>query len=1531
MRAPCLSFTLNDDDGEEEEAIRPRQKSSFSPSTAASVDSKFSSSSSSSSGHSSCSSASSFTPLVPTETSSCSSPKLSYGPSPSPFGPQLPPSSSFTSETKKSSRSFSILVSNNDVSSVSSPGARHKTALPSSSSSSSNQETFASSSLLSPVSPSTSAPSLPSGVPYRPVFNSSKSKSFQKSLVTSSSSSSAFSSTSLFSSQTRRKLQRGEDTCSQSSIYSGSTTATSCIASSSSSVCNTSLSPSSLSSAHMDRERSSLPLHFGSGSPSSSAPLSHSTSSSVKTPSSSTNGGEEERHSSNRQERTSSSPSLGPTTSQAREPLRKRRGMRSGWDDAEEETHDPNGDGPQGDKVTGTSSSSSFLKRNSFEEERKGRRDSEKDGDYLDDINDMLDRVWYDRDEGTGISLGDYYDRDEEQRDWLKKREEKLQRLCQASLRKNQQHSWRMQQRNADNEIWEKDRLRRSGIGERTEVDLDAFAHQDGEDDTKEHVICRNIRPPFLEGFDVSQDHTPLMVQDATSDMNVLAKKGSAILRFVKDQEDRSAVRQRFWELAGSTLGSLLQTGEQGSTEIAKKLGEGQQKTVSGNQEVSELEMKKRKKRRKGWGYGGGVDEEGGEEDREGFRQQNQFASALKDSKTQATSEFARTQTIDEQRKSLPVYTVRNEFLEVVREHQIVIVVGETGSGKTTQLTQYLYEAGYCSPPAPSSSSSLLEQDSKKKEKESLSTFLPPSKRKEAKESRRLYRNPAEGSDAQEEQEEDLASSSSSALRIPNPSSSANLVVMTPSVTLIGCTQPRRVAAVSVAKRVAEEVGTDLGQEVGYAIRFEDCTSSRTRIKYMTDGVLLRESLSDADLDKYTAVIMDEAHERSLNTDVLFGLLRGVVSRRHDFRLIVTSATMDAERFANFFGGAVIFHIPGRTFPVDVEFSRSLPDDYVDAAVQKCLAVHCSTPWRKKTPKKNKKREGEEKDLQGEGEDSNIGVKKERSDHEKDRRSIEGDTKKEKREGGSLEEEKDEEKKKGDNDEEDFEENGGDILIFMSGQDDIEVTCLLLAERLGQLGEKVPPLTILPIYSQLPADLQAKIFEPSMYRKVIVATNIAETSLTVDGIKYVIDTGFCKTKIYNSKIGMDALQLTPISQANANQRKGRAGRTGPGVCYRLYTERVFLKEFLPNTIPEIQRTNLSNVVLLLKSIGVKDILTFDLMDSPSQETIVNAMYQLWVLGALDNIGNLTPLGRKMIMFPLDPTLSKMLISAEKEHATREMATIVSMLSVPNIFYTPKEKQDDAEAIKEKFFVPESDHLTLLNVYQQWKKNAYNSAWCTKHFIQPRAMAKAREVRSQLLDIMEQQGMPDVSCGTDWDVIRKAICAGYFHHAAKLRGIGEYVNLRSSIPCFLHPSSALYGGGQQPDYVVYHEVILTTKEYMRNVTAVEARWLAELGPMYFTIRRMGESGRETHERDEDENRLAEALFQAEIRKAAEQQRLSLEIELEREKKKQEFSVAVPGRRRMKKPVFNGSTVSSSSCSTSRPLRPVILSHDDESEE
>jgi pre-mRNA-splicing factor ATP-dependent RNA helicase DHX38/PRP16 len=612
---------------------------------------------------------------------------------------------------------------------------------------------------------------------------------------------------------------------------------------------------------------------------------------------------------------------------------------------------------------------------------------------------------------------------------------------------------------------------------------------------------------------------------------------------------------------------------------------------------------------------------------------------------------------------------------------------------------------------------------------------------------------------------------------------------------LIGCTQPRRVAAMSVAKRVSEEMEVRLGGLVGYAIRFEDCTSKETKIKYMTDGVLLRESLVESDLDKYSCIIMDEAHERALNTDVLMGLIKKVLARRRDLKLIVTSATMNSDRFSRFYGGAPEFIIPGRTFPVDIQYSRSPCEDYVDAAVKQVLAIHVS-------------------------------------------------------------------------------QGPGDILVFMTGQEDIEITCELVAERLKLLNDP-PKLSILPIYSQMPADLQAKIFDRAApgVRKVIVATNIAETSLTVDGIMYVVDSGFSKLKVYNPKMGMDTLQITPVSQANASQRAGRAGRTGPGKCFHLYTERAFRDEFYIQTIPEIQRTNLANTVLLLKSLGVKDLLDFDFMDPPPQDTITTSLFDLWALGALDNIGDLTPLGRTMTAFPMDPSLAKLIITAVDYGCSEEMLTIVAMLSVPSVFYRPKERQEESDAAREKFFVPESDHLTLLHVYTQWKVNHYSDGWCVRHFLHPKALRRAKEIRDQIRDIMEKQKMALVSCGTDWDVIRKCICSGYYHQAAKVKGIGEYINLRTSVTIQLHPTSALYGLGYLPDYVVYHELILTSKEYMSCVTSVDPHWLADLGAVFYSIKEKGYSARDKRVTEVEFNRKAELEAKMAEDKAREERRIA----------------------------------------------------------
>src|SRR5277367_2940217 len=507
---------------------------------------------------------------------------------------------------------------------------------------------------------------------------------------------------------------------------------------------------------------------------------------------------------------------------------------------------------------------------------------------------------------------------------------------------------------------------------------------------------------------------------------------------------------------------------------------------------------------------------------------------------------------------------------------------------------------------------------------------------------------------------------------------------------------------------------------------------------------------------------------------------------------------MNSKRFSDFYGGAPEFFIPGRTFPVDVQYHRSPCEDYVDSAVRQILAIHVSQP-------------------------------------------------------------------------------AGDILCFMTGQEDIEITCELVEERLKLLNDP-PKLSILPIYSQMPADLQAKIFDkaPPGVRKLIVATNIAETSLTVDGIMYVVDAGFSKLKVYNPRMGMDTLQITPISQANAKQRSGRAGRTGPGKSYHLYTEMAFRDEFYIQTIPEIQRTNLANTVLLLKSLGVKDLLDFDFMDPPPQDTITTSLFDLWSLGALDNIGDLTPMGRRMTAFPMDPSLAKLLItSSELYGCSEEILTIVSMLSVPSVFYRPKERQEESDAAREKFFVPESDHLTYLHVYSQWKSNGYSDGWCIRHFLHPKSLRRAKEIREQLLDIMKVQKMSMVSCGTDWDVIRKCICSGYYHQAAKVKGIGEYINLRTSVTVQLHPTSALYGLGYLPDYVVYHELILTSKEYMSCVTSVDPHWLADLGGVFYSLKSRENVGRDKKIVESEFNRKIEIEKQMKEDREREARRLERE--------------------------------------------------------
>jgi pre-mRNA-splicing factor ATP-dependent RNA helicase DHX38/PRP16 len=344
----------------------------------------------------------------------------------------------------------------------------------------------------------------------------------------------------------------------------------------------------------------------------------------------------------------------------------------------------------------------------------------------------------------------------------------------------------------------------------------------------------------------------------------------------------------------------------------------------------------------------------------------------------------------------------------------------------------------------------------------------------------------------------------------------------------------------------------------------------------------------------------------------------------------------------------------------------------------------------------------------------------------------------------------------------------------------------------------------------------------------------------------------------------------------------------------LYTDRQFREELMESAVPEIQRTNLSNVVLLLKSLGIKNLLDFAFMDPPPQENIMNSLYQLWILGALDNTGELTDTGRRMVDFPLDPPLSKMLIHAhEVGRCSTEVLIIVSMLSVPSVFFRPKDRAEESDAAREKFFVPESDHLTLLNAYLRAKQYRFDAEWCTRHFIHSKGIRKAREVHAQLVDLMKQQKLEPRSAGGSWDVVRKAICAAYFYNSSKIKGIGEYVNMLTGIPSGLHPSSALYGLGYTPDYVIYHELISTTKEYMSCVTAVDGEWLAEAGPMFFSVK---ESFEVTLQRREQQ-RKNRVTMEAEMQKQQAVDEAAAETSLkERLSARRSQAVATPGRRK-----------------------------------
>ena len=642
---------------------------------------------------------------------------------------------------------------------------------------------------------------------------------------------------------------------------------------------------------------------------------------------------------------------------------------------------------------------------------------------------------------------------------------------------------------------------------------------------------------------------------------------------------------------------------------------------------------------------------------------------------------------IELQRKILPIYEYKEKIIELLKTNQIILIEGETGSGKTTQIPQFLYENGYCN-------------NNKK----------------------------------------------------------------------ICITQPRRVAAMSVASRVAYEMGVKCGHEVGYSIRFEENITKTTKIIYMTDGIFLRYLLSDNLLTDFSVIIIDEAHERSIYTDIIFGIIKELVQKRKDLKIIISSATLSTTKFQNYFFGAPITHVPGRRYPVDIYYTKSPEPDYIEAAVITALQIHISQA------------------------------------------------------------------------EELFDENnlGGDILIFLTGQEEIELAKKMINNQVKKLRGKIPNCVVLPIYAALPSEEQAKIFLPVSKgeRKIILATNIAETSITINGIAYVIDSGFCKQMCYDPRTGLETLAITPISKANAKQRAGRAGRVRPGKCFRLYTSSSYENELEEDNVPEIQRNNLISMILLMKSLGINNLLDFDFMDQPPHEILIKALEQLYALGALNSEGVLTQSGLKMIKLPIDPSLTKCILASLKYKCFNQVLTIVSMLSIgASVYYDSNDDKNNSNKAHSMFEHSEGDHFALLQIYNEWEETDFSNIWCTENYIHPKAMQKARNIREQLEFICKNKleiNTDDVNLSEENkdinDNIRKAIISGFFFNAACLNKDGIYRTIKNPHVVNIHPTSVLFK--ENPRYIVYHELVYTTKEYMRYCIEVKAEWLLEIAPFYF---------------------------------------------------------------------------------------------------
>ena len=632
------------------------------------------------------------------------------------------------------------------------------------------------------------------------------------------------------------------------------------------------------------------------------------------------------------------------------------------------------------------------------------------------------------------------------------------------------------------------------------------------------------------------------------------------------------------------------------------------------------------------------------------------------------------------QKENLPIFQYKSQILELISKNQIIFIQGETGSGKTTQIPQYLNENNYTS-------------NNKK----------------------------------------------------------------------IAITQPRRVACLSVASRVAYEMNCKLGHEVGYCIRFEENTSKQTKIKFMTEGILLQEFLTDPLLSNYSVIIIDEAHERTIYTDILLSLLKSIILSNKTLKLIISSATLTNKSLFEFFSDfdPPFLNIPGRRHPVDIYYSKEPEADYIEASVITALQIHITQPLP------------------------------------------------------------------------------GDILIFLTGEEEITLAKEMLYNRTKGLQDKIPNYIILQLFSNLPSEEQIKIFMnyPNQ-RKIILSTNIAETSLTIDGIVYVIDCGFSKQICFNPRNGLETLAIAPISKNSAIQRAGRAGRNQPGKCFRLYTAYSYKNELEDETIPEILRTNLITIVLLLKSIGIDDLLNFDYIDIPPKEILIRALEQLYALGALNEEGILTEIGKNMSLFPMNPCLSKIIITSVEYKCLDQIITIVSMLTLGNnVFYKDKDDVKISNKLKEKFIISGTgDHFTLLEVYNQWKDSDYSGLFCKEHYIHSKSLRKARNIKEQLINICKKIGLDyddeSLSINNENTInnIKKCIITGFFYNTVHLCSDGNYRTVKNPHVVNIHPSSCLFK--ENPKWVVYFELVYTSKEFMREIIEIKPEWLIQIAPFYF---------------------------------------------------------------------------------------------------